>query len=139
MKRRKCININTNAEYYLISKFVVDQDGTGFDYLLQPYIDEGAEYMVCSDVYFEKNFRIYEYDYTKIKSPFDGNEELLKQCSTFPCPGWVLNSNFGGFFCLGHGLRTWNLDVYRDCDFESENIYMITVYPETGKVVDIYE
>ena len=40
---------------------------------------------------------------------------------------------------MGHGYRTWDLDVYRDCEFDANTVYMITVYPETGKVIDIYD
>ena len=138
--KRKCVNINDNTEYYLISKHLIDQDGTGFDYLLQLVApSDNIEYMWCSSIYFEKNFKLSEVDYSKIRSPFTGNEELLKQCSTFPCPGWVLQNNIGGYWCMGHGCRTWDLDVYRDCEFDVDTVYMITVYPETGKVVDIYE
>ena len=138
--KRKCININNLTEYYLISKYLVDQSGTGFNYLLQLVTPpNNAQYMWCSQKYFEDNFRLYENDYTKIKSPFADNEEILKQCSTFLCPGCVLQNNIGGYWCMGHGCRTWDLDVYRDCEFDVDAVYMITVHPETGKVIDIYD
>lgn len=139
MRKQQCININNNTKYYLISKYVVDSDGTGFDYLLTPYYDEGAEYMVCSNTYFDNNFKLYNTDYKKIKSPAAGNEEILKQCSSFTCYGYCLINNLDGFFCIGHGHRTWDLDIYKDCEFEAGTIYTVTVHPETGKVVDIYE
>ena len=40
---------------------------------------------------------------------------------------------------MGHDSRTWDLDVYRDCEFDADAVYMITVYPKTGKVINIYD